>query len=180
MTNELFTFQDYADRVQVSRAYLYKLIGKGKIQPVKRGKKKYIDATKADTVLKFQPAARQVPLKPKINGSKKKTTNRAEALDPMATRPEQGMDILELERIKTYQQARKLQLENDVKDGLLVDASEAKKLFFETGRNIRDSILNIPARVAPLAVKKSQHEIEMLIMDELKKALSSLSNDIID
>jgi hypothetical protein len=62
--------------------------------------------------------------------------------------------------------------------GELIPADEVKKAMFAKGRIIRDCILNIPDRVAPLLLNKSDaSEIHAVLMHELREVLKELSQD---
>ena len=71
------------------------------------------------------------------------------------------------------------ELKNKELEGQLVSVEEVNNQLFDTGRQIRDAILSIPARLsAGLVVESNQHRIEMTLVDELTKALESLANEI--
>jgi phage terminase Nu1 subunit (DNA packaging protein) len=71
------------------------------------------------------------------------------------------------------------ELKNKELEGELVSVEEVNRELFSKGRQIRDTILSIPARLsAGLVVETDQHRIEMTLVDELNKALEALSNDI--
>jgi hypothetical protein len=62
--------------------------------------------------------------------------------------------------------------------GELIPADEVKKAMFVKGRIIRDCILNIPDRIAPLLLNKSAvSEIHVVLMHELREVLKELSQD---
>ncbi|GHU20261.1 hypothetical protein FACS189472_11300 [Alphaproteobacteria bacterium] len=73
---------------------------------------------------------------------------------------------------------------DDSKDGIewplgkLIPADEVKSAMFAKGRIIRDGILNIPDRIAPLLINKSDaSEIHGILMCELRDVLTELSMD---
>lgn len=55
--------------------------------------------------------------------------------------------LIEAQRIATLERARKLRLENDVAEGRLVSVDRVAKESFEAERIIRESVLNLPARI---------------------------------
>ncbi|GHT97563.1 hypothetical protein FACS1894126_1830 [Alphaproteobacteria bacterium] len=62
--------------------------------------------------------------------------------------------------------------------GKLIPADEVKSAMFAKGRIIRDGILNIPDRIAPLLINKSDaSEIHGILMRELRDVLTELSRD---
>ena len=56
--------------------------------------------------------------------------------------------LVEAQRLAAVERGRKLRMENDLKDGRLVEVEKASKVAFEAERIIRESLLNIPSRVA--------------------------------
>jgi phage terminase Nu1 subunit (DNA packaging protein) len=86
---------------------------------------------------------------------------------------------MNLERIKIYEQVRKLRIENEVKEGNLVNKKEMENIFFEIARQARDMLEAIPENVSPLLVSQDQHSIEQVLTAHLKKVLESLSVKII-
>lgn len=68
-------------------------------------------------------------------------------------------------------------LEYEQKAGSLVSAEEVKKEAFKIARIVRDSILNIPDRVAAeLAAETNQFRVHKRLTEELRKALEELGN----
>jgi hypothetical protein len=62
--------------------------------------------------------------------------------------------------------------------GRLMPADEVKNAMFAKGRIIRDGILNIPDRIAPLLLNKADaSEIHGILMRELREVLKELSQD---
>jgi len=73
-------------------------------------------------------------------------------------------------------QARLAKLEFEQKSGKLVDADDVKKQAFKAARTVRDSMLNIPDRIAAeLAAETDTFKIHKRITDEIRKALESLT-----
>lgn len=72
--------------------------------------------------------------------------------------------------------ARKLELEIQIKEDKLLDAEEVRKRFIKIIGEVRDGILNVPGRVAPLIFGMATTlEIEKKLYEELCVALESLS-----
>jgi hypothetical protein len=62
--------------------------------------------------------------------------------------------------------------------GELIPIDDVKKAMFAKGRIIRDGVLNIPDRIAPLLLNKSDaSEIHSVLMRELRGVLKELSQD---
>jgi hypothetical protein len=60
----------------------------------------------------------------------------------------------------------------------LIPADEVGRAMFAKGRIIRDGILNIPDRIAPLLINKSDpSEIHGILTHELREVLKELSQD---
>lgn len=84
----------------------------------------------------------------------------------------------------TFQQARTLReaymarlakLEFDEKSGLLVKADAVKNEAFRTARIVRDSLLNIPDRIAAeLANETNQFKIHQRLTQEIRRALEDM------
>jgi hypothetical protein len=118
------------------------------------------------------------------------TTERPEPSDTAPTkRPTQeinteipkldiGADRNDLERIKVYEQTRKLRIENEIKKGKLIDKKETEDLFFEIARKIRDSLEMIAGNISSLLVGKNKHDIEQILTEHHKKVLQHLTEKI--
>ncbi len=69
-------------------------------------------------------------------------------------------------------------LEVEELSGRLVDGNKVKKVFYEIGRRVKESLLNIPDRLASqLVAMKDRNEIYYLLREEIELALRELSND---
>jgi phage terminase Nu1 subunit (DNA packaging protein) len=74
--------------------------------------------------------------------------------------------------------AKLAQLSFEEKSGKLVDADEVKREAFKIGRQIRDTLMSIPDRVAAeFAAETNQFKIHTRLIEEIRKALSSLKDD---
>ena len=70
-------------------------------------------------------------------------------------------------------------MEYDEKVGTLINTEKVKKSAFDLGRQIRDSVLNVPDRIADqLSTMTDSLEINRLLDAELKQALSILNRDV--
>jgi phage terminase Nu1 subunit (DNA packaging protein) len=177
---ELLKIQEYADRVGVKRPYIYKLAKQEKIHFVigEDGKKR-VDTSEADPILKFREAGREVPRRPQ-NNNKKTTSAISKQNESELPELKKSAKYSELDKIKLYEQARKLRLENDIKEKKLIDAGEAKNLFFETARNIRNALEAIPPRITPVIVGMGAHDMEQELKKEVNRVLMSLSEEILN
>ena len=77
-------------------------------------------------------------------------------------------------KVKEYYAALREKIKFQKEDGEVIDSEEAKKQFYDTGKSIRDNLLNIPGRVADKCFNQTKHEIEQIIEREIKTALFSV------
>ena len=95
-----------------------------------------------------------------------------------------GLDVNNLDyrtsrALNEHYKAALKKIEYEEKKGDLVPTKDVEKEAFECARMVRDSIINIPNRIADqLSVISGKKEIEKLIKKELTMALEGLSNDI--
>lgn len=74
--------------------------------------------------------------------------------------------------LATLERARKLRLENDVAEGRLVSIEVVSKVQFESMRIVRESILNLPARLAgELAAQTDPARVQIMLETALREAL---------
>lgn len=80
--------------------------------------------------------------------------------------------------IREAYQAKLSKLEFEEKSSRLIDAEQVKRDSFELARRVRDSILNIPSRVASQITSLTDSiEVEEVLTTELRKALKILSDE---
>lgn len=117
----------------------------------------------------------RVPL-PRAEPYTKPNVNRPdEPPAPNAPTANQSRAILEAYR------ARLAKLEYEEKSGKLVDAEKVKAEAYKLARTVRDSMFNIPDRVAAeFAGISTAAEIHMRLTDEIRKALESLIVNAVD
>lgn len=85
--------------------------------------------------------------------------------------------LSEAQRRATIQRERKLRLENDQAEGRLVSVELVKKEAFEAERTIRESILNIPARISgELAAETDAGRVFARLDAALREALSATAD----
>jgi hypothetical protein len=116
---------------------------------------------------------------------KRKTKSKIKNIDNAVALPKTGETIPELseestrdelEKVKIFEQTRKLKLESDIKEGMLLDRQETKDELFKIFRITRDAIQSIPARVSGRLVGLEQFDIEMILKAEIDSALNNLVN----
>lgn len=94
--------------------------------------------------------------------------------DPLASPAagERDASLVEAQRMTMLQRERKLRLENDLREGQLIEVPRAKKEAFEFSRVIREAILNIPTRLsAELAGESDAARVFSRLDSELRAAL---------
>lgn len=75
---------------------------------------------------------------------------------------------------ETYKAALR-KLEYEEKSGETVKAKDVEKAAFDMARTLRDNILNVADRIAPLVTAETdQHKNNIIITDELRQALEDL------
>lgn len=101
-------------------------------------------------------------------------TEQAKAPRPRrAGRPETKADA---DMLVAIERERKLRLENDLREGTLVEAVRVRRSSFETARTVRDSLLNVPDRLASeLAAETDAGKVHARLDEEIRAALVALS-----
>jgi phage terminase Nu1 subunit (DNA packaging protein) len=75
--------------------------------------------------------------------------------------------------------AKQAELNYKKQEGLLVDAEAVRQAAFEKARQVRDSLLNIPARISPiLAAERDTKKVNEILTNEIRQCLENLSNDL--
>jgi hypothetical protein len=88
--------------------------------------------------------------------------------------------LAEAQRHLVVQRERKLRLENDAREGRLIAVELVKRKWFETSRIIRESILNLPARIGSTLFHE-RDEVRFLILLEaaLREALNATADALL-
>lgn len=87
--------------------------------------------------------------------------------------------LVEAQRSATLERARKLKLDNDLKDGRLIEVATVKREWFELARTIRKAIQNIPARLsAELAAEPDAGRVYSKLDAALRDALNVLADEV--
>lgn len=89
-----------------------------------------------------------------------------------------GNDVGGLVAEERRQKIRKLRIENDTSERILIKKSTAIDITFEKLRGLRDAVINVASRVSPLLMEKSQREKEIILDREINRALNSFVGDI--
>jgi phage terminase Nu1 subunit (DNA packaging protein) len=84
--------------------------------------------------------------------------------------------LAEAQRRVALQREIKLDLENRLKQGQLVDAAQCRREFFEAGRTFREAMLGIPDRFASqLAAEKDRAKVHQMLDEAIRTALERLA-----
>lgn len=87
-----------------------------------------------------------------------------------------GLTFHEARTLKERYLAALRKIELDEKTGRLVEVEQVKLAAFNKARQARDTLLNIPDRIAPiLAAERDQMKVAELLTRELRDALEGLS-----
>lgn len=87
-----------------------------------------------------------------------------------------GLTLADAQRQEKVWNARIAQLKYEEQAGELTKADDIKKEAFETGRIVRDSIMQISPRMAhELAAETDPHKVEVMLTKEMNKALAKLT-----
>lgn len=82
--------------------------------------------------------------------------------------------LVDAQTTAMLERARKLRLENDEREGKLLDVSRAAREAFEFARVVRESVLNLPSRLsAQLAAEADQARVYTMLDQALHEALEA-------
>ena len=155
------SYSEYARHRGCSPANITKAVSKGKITPI-NGK---IDPEKADQEWISNSTRLQ---------NREKNFQLAEEVAPDTT-------AMSLSRIKAMHEglrAKKTKLEIDQLEGTLIDAKAVKDASFKQARLVRDTLLSIPNRLAPvIANETDEHRVFELIHEEVVSSLRAINGD---
>jgi phage terminase Nu1 subunit (DNA packaging protein) len=154
---------EFAESQGFSRPYVTKLVQQGVIVRDANGQ---IDEDAAVAAL----AARREPAKPLRRG--RPATDLA-----MSGQGSEALSTLMLKsRIKTEVERGKLaELDRKQREGELVERRDVEEAAFSNARNVRDALMNIPARVSSLyATETDPQKIHQSLEDEIRKVLIDL------
>jgi hypothetical protein len=110
---------------------------------------------------------------------------RAAESAPSAPSPAQGElidtdTLVGAQRMATIERGRKLKMENDLREGRLLEADKVRKEAFEGSRIIREAILNIPDRLAAeLAAEADAGRVHLKLSAALREALNMAADTLL-
>lgn len=165
-----------------SRQYLDKLSLKlGKIKRRKIDNKVEYETDSMDNYFGCQPYSETMKstlFKKKGINPHRKTGKKNIDIDKDDDNFEFSTTISEVEIDLKKTKIKAQNIKNEVSEGKLVNREKEEVLFFEIARKVRDSLESIPARLSGLLVEKTKHEIEQLLIEEIKNTLTNLSMEL--
>ncbi|HZP21432.1 MAG TPA: hypothetical protein VFB16_14650 [Bauldia sp.] len=177
--------RQYAQRIGVSGSYVSRLIRAGKLPAGADGR---IDPVEADKVLAAlrEPARKAnrtlpAPAPAHADPQHRPTTPTARvglAFSDVPGGAATDLPTLLLKaRTKTeVEKGKLLELKAKVEAGKFVDSDEVKVAAFNKARIVRDALLNLPARLAPvLAAEADERACFVLLDKEIRQALDELA-----
>lgn len=85
-------------------------------------------------------------------------------------------DLTQQRALLANAQRRKLEREERIALGQLLDSSEAERAWFEQLRSVRDALMNIPDRIGPQLVGVDNlHDVRQLLLTEITAVCTELS-----
>lgn len=155
------TKTEYAKHRGISQAAVSKMVREDRILVTDDGR---IDAEVSDVLLdQFSESPLQNPQRDEL----------LEHLSGIESYPEQRA-------LLTKYKAGLAKIELDKASGTVVDATHVRDVAHSTARRVRDHILNLPDRLAPLlAAETDTHAVRTLLDSELRSALTELHNEFI-
>jgi phage terminase Nu1 subunit (DNA packaging protein) len=159
---------EYARYRKVNRSYINRLAKRGIL--VVRGK--LVDVAASDAVLDDRP----------VDFEARQSTGGAETRLPAEGGAGAGVPPTSFAQARTAEmifRARLRKLEYETKSGKLIPADEVKVQWFKLGRQIRDKLLAMPAKLAPqLAALGEVRAVRELLDVEIEAILRGLQDDI--
>jgi hypothetical protein len=176
---ELVSQTEFAKRVGVSQARISRLCSDGKLNGAthKDGARMMIDVKKGIELLKsaLDPSYTS-KIRKTVQGKSEDPEREAAPAESQKVKP--VMDYGVARTLNEQYKAAIRKLEYEEKTGKLVDAASVKESAFSLGRRIRDSMLNIPDRIASmLAAETDETKIRELLTGEIRNALEELSKN---
>ena len=167
---------EYARRRGVSRQYVGQMVAKGVIRL--SGRK--VDTDQADTALAAfrEPARPARRAEPRIMAAPSARPVAGDDPEPSAPPRDGDLPTLLLKtRIKSeIERAKLLEIKARVEAGKYVDADDVRVAAFNKARVVRDSLLNIPERLAAvLAAESDERRVHQIMVAEIRSALEELT-----
>jgi hypothetical protein len=85
-----------------------------------------------------------------------------------------GDTLYDAQRVAMFERARKYRIDNDLREGKLLEVEKAEKQAYEFARIVRESVLNVPPRLAAaLAAENDPQRVHRLLDSALRDALEA-------
>ena len=180
--NTFISLREFARKMDLNPATVYRAVRRGRIPYEKQGREYSIPWPAAkdawDKKRDTSKIRRQDEEKAGIDrfGRAVNSNGNGAVAKHAETDPENDDFDLFAERArKEYYLARLRALEYEERKASLVDARQVEDRMFRVSRQIRDALLNIPDRLAPLlAAENDASRCHALIRDELERILGDL------
>jgi len=174
--DETITFAEYARRRGVSRARITQAVQKGLISTIDVDGKRRINPTVADAEWsKRSDAMARKGFESRVAKEKKKTGDPEPPEEPSSVVPKYE----DSRAIREAFNARIKRLEYEEKKKRLIDSEVVREEFNRISRRVKNSILNIPPKIATeLAAEVDPHNVEVTLDAALREALTELSRSI--
>jgi hypothetical protein len=158
----LVSLRQYAKHRGVSHTAVEKAVKQGRIKLTPEGK---IDVEAAD-----RDWSR--------NSSPVNAPNRTPRNLPSADGPTSGPSYAQSRAVRELYLARLAKIEFEERASKLISRDEVTVAAFTKARTVRDSLLNLPDRLAAmLAAEGDPAQVHQILADEIRKALLELSGD---
>lgn len=92
-------------------------------------------------------------------------------------------DIFSLEQIKTYEQGRKLKIENDKNEGALIPVDMFHSVINDIGHSVQNNFIDQPKRCAAswaarLGIPQKERDIEKMMADMIKDGIQGVKSNL--
>ena len=89
--------------------------------------------------------------------------------------------LTESRAMREHFKALLCELEYKERSGELIYSKDVKEAAFESGRLVRDQLLNIPARVSPIiAAERDAKKVNEILTQEIRQCLETIAADLIE
>jgi len=172
----LATQAEYARHRGVSEAYISKIKDKGLL--VMRGK--LVDVVASDQVLDDRPVDVEQPsTAPPQSVAPQPPPTPSAPLPGAGEKNTSGTSYANAKTIDMVCRARLRKLELDRAEGRMLEAEPVRKMIADAARIMRDGILGIPDRMAPiLAAETDPRKVHDILKTELSRELDAIANAI--
>jgi len=168
------TVGEYAQHRKVTERTVRQYIAHGLLNDAvsREGRRVFIDQQKADRAMSRNATTRR-ELEGKVLPSRPTKAQQAKTAKQAGTA---GLSFHDARTLAQRYKAALLKIELDERTGRLVDAEQVRASAFAKARAVRDSLLNIPDRIAPiLAAEGDAGKVAEIITREIRQAMEELS-----